>query len=168
MAGASNAEEPAHEASSASSASSKDGRRRTVRKTFRISAVWQPPRFGAPDGQDPESEPRAAGTVLSDEELVYALVTARHVFERRALAATHAAGSAETRAVREGVESIALEDVRPGGSVLAQLAFVVQVTGSAVAVVAGLAPAVMAAAAEALESVYRQPVPKSTRSRPPS
>ena len=158
MAGASNAEEPAHEASSASSASSKDGRRRTVRKTFRISAVWQPPRFGAPDGQDPESEPRAAGTGLSDEELVYALVTARHVFERRALAATHAAGSAETRAVREGVESIALEDVRPGGSVLAQLAFVVQVTGSAVAVVAGLAPAVMAAAAEALESVYRQPV----------
>ena len=76
MAGASNAEEPAHEASSASSASSKDGRRRTVRKTFRISAVWQPPRFGAPDGQDPESEPRAAGTGLSDEELVYALVTA--------------------------------------------------------------------------------------------
>jgi hypothetical protein len=41
---------------------------------------------------------------------------------------------------------------------LAHLAFVVQVTGSAVAVVAGLAPAVMAAAAEALESVYRQPV----------
>jgi hypothetical protein len=155
VADTSTAEEPAHEAASASS---KDGRRRTVRKTFRISAVWQPPRQGATDGQDPESGPRAAGTGLSDEELVYALVTARHVFERRALAATHAAGSGETRAVREGVESIALEDVRPGGSVLAQLAFAVQVKGSAVAVVAGLAPAVMAAAAEALESVYRQPV----------
>jgi hypothetical protein len=133
-------------------------RHRTVRKTFRVSAVWQPPRGGAPDGQDGERGPRAAGTALTDEELVYGLITARGVFEGRALDVTHEIGSAETREVREGVESIALEDVRPGGSVLAQLAFVVQVKGSAVAVVAGLAPAVMAAAAEALESVYRQPV----------
>ena len=159
VAGASNAEEPAHEAASASAASSKDGRSphgpQDVQDQRRLATAavrrtrWSGPRERTPGGRHVR---------LSDEELVYALVTARHVFERRALAATHAAGSAETRAVREGVESIALEDVRPGGSVLAQLAFVVQVTGSAVAVVAGLAPAVMAAAAEALESVYRQPV----------
>ena len=120
--------------------------------------MWQPPRRGAPDDRDGERGPQAAGTNLSDEELIYGLITARDVFEARALDVTHTLDSAETQAVRAGVESITLEDVQPGGSVLAQLAFVVHVEGSAVAVVAGLGPAVMAAAAEALESVYRQPV----------
>lgn len=156
MADAPNAEDPPR---GAASPSPRSGRRRTVRKTFQVSAVWRPPRGGAPDGQDAERGARgAAGTGLSDEELVYALITAHDVFEERALAETQAMGSAKTREVRAGVKSVTLEDVRPGGSVLAQVAFVVHVEGSAVAVVAGLAPAVMAAAAEALESVYRQPV----------
>ena len=155
VADASNAEQPAQDPKSSRR---RGPRHRTVRKTFRISAVWQPPPRGAPDDRDGERGPQAAGTSLSDEELVYGLITARDVFEARALDVTHTLDSAETQAVRAGVESITLEDVQPGGSVLAQLAFVVHVEGSAVAVVAGLAPAVMAAAAEALESVYRQPV----------
>ena len=48
----------------------------------------------------------------------------------------------------------------------AQIAFGVQVKGNAVVVVAGLAPAVMTAAAEALEYVYGQPVAVSAVPEP--
>jgi hypothetical protein len=48
---------------------------------------------------------------LSDEEVVYALVTERERFERRAFADAKSAG----------VTWVELDDVRPGGSVAARI-----------------------------------------------
>jgi hypothetical protein len=126
------------------------GRPRTVSKTFRVSAVWRPPHAatqGQRAGEQPEAV-RAAGERLSDEEVVYGLITKREHFEDRALA----------DAKNAGVTSVTLQEVRPGGGVAAQIVFGVQVKGTAVAVVAGLAPAVMAGVAEALKCAYGQPV----------
>ena len=142
MADASNAEDPAQDASSPTP---RGGARRTVIKTFRVSAVWRPPPRGAEDDAS-----RPAGVRVSDEELVYGLVAQREHFDQRALS--------YARALQQGVVSVTLEDVRPAASVAAQIAFEVQVRGNAVAAVSGLAAPVMAAAAEALQAAYGQPV----------
>lgn len=129
---------------------------RTVRKTFRVSAVWLPGEpaaagsAAAPSGAAQREPAHRAGTRLSDEEVVYGLTTARATFEKRALR--------DAQRVDPGVEQVELEDVRPARSVAAQIAFVVRVSGNAVAVVAGLAAPVMVAAAEALQAAYGQPV----------
>ena len=148
-------------------------RRRTVRKTFRISAVWQPPPLAEPAAEDRvrgHESTRAAGVSLSDEEVVYGLITARTCFQDRALAAARelveARALPDAQELAAGLVSITLEHVRPARSVAAQIAFVVQVKGNAVAKVAGLAPAVVAAAADALESVYDQPVAVSAVAEP--
>jgi hypothetical protein len=127
-----------------------DGRHRTVSKTFRVSAVWRPPPAATKGQQAPEQREavRAAGVRLSDEEVVYGLLTERDCFEKRA----------GDEAASAGVTSVTLQDVRPGGGVAAQMVFGIQVKGTAVAVVAGLAPAVMAGVAEALKRAYGQPV----------
>jgi hypothetical protein len=101
---------------------------------------------------------RPPGVPLSDEEVVYGLITQRERFERKALA--------DAKLLDAGVASVTLEDVRPARSVAAQIAFVVRVTGNAVAVVAGLAAPVMAAAADALETAYGQPVAVSAVPEP--
>jgi hypothetical protein len=168
VAGASNGEDSAHDATPPRGA-----RRRTVRKTFRISAVWQPPPPAEPDAQDRvrgHESTRAAGVSLSDEEVVYGLITARTCFQDQALAAARelveARALPDARELAAGLVSITLEHVRPARSVAAQIAFVVQVKGNAIAKVAGLAPAVVAAAADALESVYDQPVAVSAVPEP--
>jgi hypothetical protein len=93
---------------------------------------------------------------LSDEEVVYGLLTERECFERRA----------GDKAKSAGVTSVKLQDVRPGAGVAAQIVFGTQVKGTAVAVVAGLAPAVMAGVAEALKCAYGQPVAVSAVPEP--
>jgi hypothetical protein len=135
-----------------------DGRHRTVSKTFRISAVWQPPPAATQGEQAAEQHEaiRAAGMRLSDEEVVFGLITERQGFSVRTLAVAQGAGAT----------SVELEEVRPVGGVAAQIAFGVRVRGNAVAVVAGLAPAVMAGAAEALERAYGQPVAVSAVPEP--
>ena len=107
--------------------------------------MWRPPPRGAEDDAS-----RPAGVRVSDEELVYGLVAQREHFDQRALS--------YARALQQGVVSVTLEDVRPAASVAAQIAFEVQVRGNAVAAVSGLAAPVMAAAAEALQAAYGQPV----------
>ena len=114
MADASNAEDPAQDAPSPTQ---RAGARRTVTKTFRVSAVWRPWPL---DVQDTAHRP--AGERVSDEELVYGLVAQRKHFDQRAL--TYA------RALQQGVVSVTLEDVRPAASVAAQIAFEVRVRGS--------------------------------------
>jgi hypothetical protein len=127
-------------------------RPRTVSKTFRVSAVWRPPRpatEGQAEAQPPESA-HPAGLPLSDEEVVYGLITQRKRFDAQAVA--------YARALHDGVVSVTLEEARPAASVAVQVAFLVQVRGNAVAVVAGLAEPVMRAAADALQAAYGQPV----------
>jgi len=146
--------------------------RRTVRKTFLVSAVWQPLPRVEPDAQDSargDEASRPAGVSLSDEEVVYGLIRGRKCFQVRALAAAQELADARELDARElaaGLVSITLEDVRPARSVAAQIAFVVEVKGNAVVAVAGLAPAVVTAAAEALKSVYDQPVAVSAVPEP--
>jgi hypothetical protein len=125
------------------------GRPRTVTKTFRVSAVWRP-QHTATEGQAGEQHEvvREAGVRLSEEEVVYGLLTRRECFEDRALA----------DARKAGVTSVRLEEVRPGGGVAAQIVFGIRVKGTAVAVVAGLGPAVMGGVAGALKEAYGQPV----------
>ncbi len=135
-----------------------EGRPRTVSKTFRISAVWLPPpvaKAGREAAEQPEAA-RAAGVRLSDEEVVYGLLTKRESFVKRA----------SDEAESAGVTSVKLEEVRPGGGVAAQIVFGIRVKGTAVAVVAGLAPAVGAGVAEALECAYGQPVAVSALPEP--
>ena len=135
-----------------------EGRPRTVSKTFRISAVWLPPpaaKAGREAAEQPEPA-RAAGVRLSDEEVVYGLLTKRESFVERA----------SDEAESAGVTSVKLEEVRPGGGVAAQIVFGIRVKGTAVAVVAGLAPAVGAGVAEALECAYGQPVAVSALPEP--
>jgi hypothetical protein len=135
-----------------------DGRPRTVSKTFRISAVWLPPP-AAKKGQEAAEQHgavRAAGVRLSDEEVVYGLLTKPESFVERA----------RDEAKSAGVTSVTLHDVRPGDGVAAQIVFGIKVKGTAVAVVAGLAPAVVAGAAEALKCAYGQPVAVSAVPEP--
>ena len=152
------ADAPNAEDSSQAATAPAGGRPRTVSKTFRVSAVWRPPHAATP-GERAADQPeavRAAGVRLSDEEVVYGLITKRAHFEGRALA----------DAQNAGVTSVTLQEVRPGGGVAAQIVFGVQVKGTAVAVVAGLAPAVMAGVAEALKCAYGQPVAVSAVPEP--
>ncbi len=142
MADASNAADPPQ---GASSPTPRAGARRTVVKTFRVSAVWRPL------SRAEEHEPgRPAGVRVSDEELVYGLIAQREYFDAQA--------RSYAQALEEGVLSVTLQEVRPAASVAAQIAFEVQVKGNAVAAVSGLAAPVMAAAADALHAAYGQPV----------
>jgi hypothetical protein len=151
VADAPNAEDPPPDAKPPTPPTARaNGRPRTVTKTFRVSAVWRPP-HAATEGQagaQRHEAVREAGVRLSDEEVVYGLLTKGKRFEDRALA----------DAQKAGVTSVTLQEVRPGGGVAAQIVFGIRVKGTAVAVVAGLAPAVMAGVAEALTDTYGQPV----------
>lgn len=99
---------------------------------------------------------------VSDEEIVHALVAARGVFEARIKAVAHAT-------LPDGcdVVAVALEDIRPSASVLAQIAFVVNVTGNALSKVSGFTRPVIVAVAEVLEAALETKVAVSAAVEPP-
>lgn len=169
-------------------------RRRTVHQVFRVSAVRRPatpsdqaqaaerppqPSPGKPawerpfgrwflrvlrrsrrDRESPEDEEPTVPVRVSDEELIHALWAAKGRLEER-LAEELLRLKPECTVV-----AVSLEDLRPGGSVLMRLHFVVHVTGSAVSAVMGASAAVIVAVASVLEQELETPVAVSAAPEP--
>jgi hypothetical protein len=139
---------------------------RQLRQTYRVSAVRRPePQATGADALPPATrrgDRSPSASPVTDEEIVYALVTGRDEFVRNL-------SELIDKEVGPGkVISVDLGDVRPASSVLVELLYRIDVAGNALDAVARFTAAVMVAVAQRLQATLGVPVAVSVARHDPS